>query len=208
MTLLVQGGNRLFGGFMVNQAAPEQTGRQQTKRRRNWSIGGALGVAASIATILTFINMNNSTSSQTGNVTQPTTSAPTGSAPTGQSGIPSPDLGTWGGFLQGSGLNERFLVNLVQGTTSSDVGSFSDQTSNCQGTIFLYGDTTVTENGTSVPAVDLDLETTQNPGGVCLSSYEAIAWSSVSNTLVFEIVTAGPNQGSVQNPLLLGNLTH
>ena len=188
---------------MTNQAAPKQTGQQESKRRRNWSIGGVLGVAASIATILTFINMNSSTSSQTGNVTQQTTSASAG-----QGVIPSLDLGTWGGFLQGGGLSERLLVNLVQGTPSSNVGSFTDQTSNCQGTIFLNGDTTVTTNGTSVPAIDLNLETTQNPGGACLSTYEAIAWSSDGSTLVFEIVTAGSEQGSVQNPLLLGDLTH
>ena len=204
---------------MVNQTKPEQTGQQQTKRRRNWSIGGALGIAASIATILTFINSNNSTSSQTGNVAPTGTSAPASSVPassvptsppptTSQGGIPSLDLGTWGGFLQGNGISERVIVNLVQGAPASQVGSFSNQTYNCQGTVFLNGDTTVTMNGSSAPAVDLNLETTQNPDGACVSSAEAIAASTDGRTLVVEIVTAGAAQGSIQNPLAQGNLTH
>jgi hypothetical protein len=201
---------------MANQTTPERTGQKQSKRRRNWSITGALGAAASIVTILTFINSNNSTSSQSGNVSPPTTSAPTTSAATssaptatnGQGGIPSLDLGTWGGFLQGSGISERVIINLFQGKDASDVGSFSNQTFNCQGAIFLNGDTTVTMNGTSAPAIDLNLETTQNPAGACVSSAEAVAASSDGNTLVFEIVTAGSAQGTIQNPLAGGNLTH
>jgi hypothetical protein len=199
---------------MTIQTTPEQ---QQTKRRRRWTIGGVLGGAASIVTILTFITANGGTSSsQSGNNTSSnqntngstTISSSQGASPS-QGGIPSLDLGSWGGFLkQNNGLTERFVVNLAQGTAGSNVGSFSNQTADCQGSVILNGETTVTLNGASVPAADLDLETTQNPQGACTSSAEAFVASSNGSILVFEVVTAGTAQGSFQDPLSLGDLTH
>ncbi|HEY6314624.1 MAG TPA: aminotransferase class IV [Streptosporangiaceae bacterium] len=201
---------RFGGGYMAKQA---ESAPPQTKRRRNWTIGGALGGVASIVTIITFLNSNNGTSSsQANNVTTPTNQAPVSSASaetTSQGGIPSLDLGSWGGFVQqNNGATERFILNLSQGTPGSDVGSFSNQTANCQGTVSLNGVTTVTLNGTSLPAADLNLETTQNPGNSCTSSVEAYVASANGSTLVFEIVTAGTLQGSFQDPLSLGDLTH
>jgi len=133
-----------------------------------------------------------------------------GSTPAGsQSGIPSADLGSWGGFVkQNNGLTERFLLNLTQGGPGQQVGTFSNQTANCQGQVFLNGDTTVTMSGQTVPAADLDLETTQDPAGDCTSSVEAYVASVTGTDLVYEVVTAGGVQGSFQSPLALGDLTH
>lgn len=212
MTLLVWEGRvgRFWGGYMAEQT---KSAPPQTKRRRNWTIGGALGGAASIVTIITFLNSNNGTSSnQANNVTTPTNPAAVSSAPaatTSQGSIPSQDLGSWGGFVQqNNGATERFILNLSQGTPGNNVGSFSNQTANCQGTVSLNGVTTVTLSGTSMPAADLNLETTQNPGNACTSSVEVYVASANGSTLVFEIVTAGTVQGSFQDPLALGDLTH
>jgi hypothetical protein len=196
---------------MAQQTAPEPP---QRKGRKNLGKGivGALGVAASIATILTFINSNSSTSSSStsgdhagdvANATSPTTT-PT----TSQGSVPSLVLGSWGGFIDGSGVEQRFIINLAQGSPGGNVGSFNNQTANCQGTVFLNGTTTVTLDGASVPAADLDLETTQNPGGTCVSSAEAYVASANGSTLVLEIVTEGTMQGSFQDPLAEGDLTH
>lgn len=124
-------------------------------------------------------------------------------------GIPSADLGSWGGFVrQVNGLTERFIINLMQGSSGNTVGTFSNQTANCQGTVILNGDTTVTLNGNDVQAADLNLETTQDPNNTCTPSVEAYVASSDGKTLVYEVVTAGTLQGSFQNPLAIGDLSH
>lgn len=198
---------------MANQAAEKPP---QNKGRRKWGkgIAGGLGVAASIATIITFINSSSSSSSssttsisQNGDVVASTAPATTSPA-TSQGSVPSADLGTWGGFLNSGGVEQRFILNLAQGSPGGNVGSFSNQTENCQGTVFLNGVTTVTLNGASVPAADLDLETTQNPGDACVSSAEAYVASPNGSALVLEIVTAGTTQGSFQDPLGVANLSH
>ncbi len=126
-----------------------------------------------------------------------------------QNGIPNADLGSWGGFVkQNNGLTERFLLDLTQGGPGQQVGTFSNQTANCQGEVFLNGDTSVTMSGQTVPAADLDLETTQDPSGDCTASVEAYVASATGSALVYEVVTAGSDQGSFQSPLALGNLTH
>ena len=97
--------------------------------------------------------------------------SPAARRPVPQTGIPSADLGSWGGFVkQNNGLTERFLLNLTQGGPGQQVGTFSNQTANCQGEVFLNGDTSVTISGQTVPAADLDLETTQDPAGDCTTS--------------------------------------
>ena len=63
-------------------------------------------------------------------------------------------------------------------------------------------------SGQTVPAADLDLETTQNPTGVCVTSVEAYVASVTGASLVYEVITAGTFQGSFQSPLALGDLTH
>jgi hypothetical protein len=124
-------------------------------------------------------------------------------------GVPPNDLGSWGGTVrQVNGLTERFIMNLQQGTPGSRVGTFSNQTANCQGDIVLNGQTTVTLNGTGVPAADLNLETTQNSNGACVSSVEAYVASADGTTLVYEVITAGTTQGSLQDPLAVADLTH
>jgi hypothetical protein len=199
---------------MANQAAEKPP---QSKGRRKWGkgIAGGLGVAASIATIITFINSSSSSSSssttpvsQNGDVVVTSTAPPTTSPAASQGSVPSADLGTWGGFLDSGGLEQRFILNLAQGSPGGNVGSFNNQTENCQGTVFLNGVTTVTLNGASVPAADLDLETTQNPGNACVSSAEAYVASPNGGALVLEIVTAGTTQGSFQDPLAVANLSH
>lgn len=198
---------------MANQAA-EKT--PPSKGRGKWgkAIAGGLGVAASIATIITFINSSSGSSSssttsisQNGDVVASTAPATTSPA-TSQGSVPAADLGTWGGFLNAGGVEQRFILNLAQGSPGSNVGSFNNQTENCQGTVFLNGVTTVTLNGASVPAADLDLETTQNPGNACVSSAEAYVASPNGSALVLEIVTAGTTQGSFQDPLGVANLSH
>lgn len=141
-------------------------------------------------------------------VTTPATVSSSTPAST-QNGIPSADLGSWGGFVrQNNGLTERFLLTLTQGGPGQQVGTFSNQTANCQGEVFLNGDTTVTMSGQTVPAADLDLETTQDPAGDCTSSVEAYVASVTGSDLVYEVITAGSVQGSFQSPLALGNLSH
>jgi hypothetical protein len=138
-------------------------------------------------------------------VSQTSSAAPTAS----QSGIPSQDLGSWGGFVnQNNGLTERFVMNLSQGSPGGQVGTFSNQTLNCQGTILLNGITTVTLSGAAVPAADLNLQTTQDPNGACTQSVEAYVASADGRTLVMEVVTAGTAQGGLQNPLAVGDLSH
>ena len=130
-------------------------------------------------------------------------------ADTSQGDIPAEDLGSWGGFVkQVNGLTERLLINLNQGTPGSNVGTFSNQTANCQGTISLNGRTTVTIDGGSVPAADLNLITTQDPDNDCSQTAEAFAASTNGSVLVYEVVTAGTAQGTLQNPLALGDLSH
>lgn len=127
----------------------------------------------------------------------------------GQGGIPSADLGSWGGLVkQANGATERFIINLTQGVPGNSVGTFSNQTAPCQGTILLNGDTTVTLDGASVPAADLDLETTQNPDNICAPSVEAYVASADGSELVYEVVTAGTLQGSFESPLAIGDLSH
>lgn len=139
-----------------------------------------------------------------------TPATPAGSTPAStQTGMPSADLGSWGGFVkQNNGVTERFLLNLTQGGPGQQVGTFSNQTANCQGDVFLNADTSVTMSGQTVPAADLDLETTQNPAGVCTTSVEAYVASVTGANLVYEVITAGTFQGSFQSPLALGDLTH
>jgi len=129
-------------------------------------------------------------------------------AATSQGSIPAEDLGSWGGFVkQVNGLTERMLINLNQGTPGSNVGTFSNQTANCEGTITLNGRTVVTMNGSSVPAADLNLITTQDPDNDCSQTAEAYVASNGS-ILAYEVVTAGTVQGTLQSPLAGGNLSH
>jgi hypothetical protein len=175
---------------------------------------GVLGTLASLAALGGGITPKPTPAPSTPVASVPVAAAtpatPSGStAGSTQGGIPSADLGSWGGFVkQNNGLTERFLLNLTQGGPGQQVGTFSNQTANCQGSVFLNGDTTVTMNGQSVPAADLDLETTEDPGGDCTSSVEAYVASVTGADLVYEVVTAGSVQGSFQSPLALGDLTH
>jgi hypothetical protein len=131
------------------------------------------------------------------------------SATDSESGIPAADLGSWGGFLrQDNGLTERIIMNLNQGAAGDEVGTFSNQTANCQGAIYLNGDTEVTLSGVPEPAADLDLETTQNPGDVCTPSAEVYIASANGSTLVLDVVTEGTAQGSLEDPLAVADLTH
>jgi hypothetical protein len=127
-------------------------------------------------------------------------------AATGQAGIPSGDLGTWGGQVaQSNGITDRFFLNLNQSGTpgsSNAVGTFNNQTGDCQGNVFLDG----VSGGTLVA---LRLETTQNPEGDCVPSAEADVELAQSGTaLDYEIVTAGTSQGTLQSPLAEGSLFH
>ncbi len=79
-----------------------------------------------------------------------------------------------------SSSTESETATVIQGGPGQLVGTFSNQTANCQGAVFLNGDTSVTLRGQNVPAADL----------------------------VYEVITAGTLQGSFQSPLALGDLTH
>jgi hypothetical protein len=63
-------------------------------------------------------------------------------------------------------------------------------------------------SGQTVPAADLDLETTQHPAGACVTSAEAYVAPVTGANLFYEVITAGTFQGSFQSPLALGNLAH
>ena len=175
---------------------------------------GVLGTLASLAALGGGINPKPTPTPSTPVASVPVaaaTSATTSSSTPAstQSGIPSADLGSWGGFVkQNNGDTERFLLNLTQGGPGQQVGTFSNQTANCQGNVFLNGDTSVTLSGQAVPAADLDLETTQDPAGDCTQSVEAYVASVTGTQLVYEVITAGTFQGSFQSPLALGDLTH
>ncbi len=136
----------------------------------------------------------------------PLTDSPPAAATAGPGGIPAADLGTWGGQVaQVNGINDRFFLNLNEpGTPGSPdaVGTFNNQTGDCQGNVFLDG----VSGGT---LVDLRLETTQDPGNDCTTSVEAdVELAPGGSALDYEVITAGTAQGSLQSPLAEGSLFH
>jgi hypothetical protein len=130
----------------------------------------------------------------------------TSAGPTTQAGIPAQDLGSWGGELfQDNGITARFILNLSNAGSPGSltpVGTFDNQTGNCQGNVLFNG---VTSNA----VVDLNLETTQNPTGVCVSSSEVLVQLAPNGVaLNLSIIVAGSVQGSPASPLATAVLEH
>jgi len=122
--------------------------------------------------------------------------------------IPSQDLGSWSGPINEGTATFRLIMNIHEGTAGDVVGTFNNPTLDCQGTIQLNGTTSVMLNGAIVPAADVNLDATQNQFNSCVQTVEAYIASASGTRLAYAVITAEGNQGSFENPLAFGYLTH
>ncbi len=118
------------------------------------------------------------------------------------SGIPSADLGTWGGQITlVAGITDHFSLSLsTPGSPGSSVGAFTNQTGHCYGNVLLGG-----VSGGRV--VDLRLVTTEDPDHGCPASMEAdVQLAQGGAALDYEVVAVDTVHSAPQNPLAEGSL--
>jgi hypothetical protein len=168
-----------------------------------------LGTLASLAAVGgSGSTSSNSTVSSNSSSSPASQTSSQGSIPAGQGSIPTQDLGSWSGPVNEGATTFRLIMNLNEGTVGSVVGTFNSPTLDCQGTIQLNGITSVILNGATTPAADVNLDATQNQVNGCVQTVEAYIASTSGTDLAYAVITAEGNQGSFENPLAFGDLTH
>ena len=161
-----------------------------------------LGTLASLAAL-----GGSGSTSRNSTVSSNSSSSPA-SQTSSQGSIPTQDLGSWSGPINEGATTFHLIMNINEGTAGGVVGTFNNPTLDCQGTIQLNGITSVTLNGATTPAADVNLDATQNQFNDCVQTVEAYIASTSGTELAYAVITAEGSQGSFENPLAFGDLTH